>query len=56
MNIEIIVACLSFGVSLVNAAGVAVIYMQYLKTASNVVCTIRATKNGEIMVDDPFSV
>lgn len=54
MNIDIIIACLSFGVSLANAAGVAAIYMQYLKTARNVVCTIKATKDGEVVIDDPF--
>jgi len=54
MIIDTAVAWVAIGVSLVNAGGVAMVYLQHLKTARNVVCTIRATKDGEIKIDDPF--
>lgn len=56
MMIESVVAWVSIGISLVNAGGVAMVYLQHLKTAQNVITTIRATKDGEIIIDDPFSV
>lgn len=56
MIIDTAVAWIAVGISLVNAGGVAMVYLQHLKTARNVVCTIRATKDGEIKIDDPFSL
>ena len=56
MIIDTMVAWFAVGVSLVNAIGIAMVYLQHLKTVRNVVCTIRATKDGEIKIDDPFSL
>ncbi len=56
MIIDTAVAWIAVGISLVNSGGVAMVYLQHLKTARNVVCTIRTTKDGEIEIDDPFSL
>ncbi|MGV8108282.1 hypothetical protein [Methanospirillum sp.] len=54
MNIESITAVISVGISLVNSLAVAGIYLRYVQTASNIICTIRTDEKGEIEIDDPF--
>lgn len=54
MSTDLIVAGISFGIALLNAGAVAGMYVHMMRSARNVVCTIRAGENGEVRIDDPF--
>lgn len=54
MNTETIAAGISLGIALLNVGAVAGMYVHMVKSARNVVCTIRTTENGEVRIDDSF--
>lgn len=54
MNTETIAAGISLGIALLNAGAVAGMYVHMVRSARNVVCTIRKTENGEVRIDDSF--
>lgn len=54
MSIDLIVTGISIGTALLNAGAVAGMYVHMMRSARNVVCTIRAGENGEVRIDDPF--
>ncbi|HOJ97861.1 MAG TPA: hypothetical protein PK024_13600 [Methanospirillum sp.] len=54
MSTDLIVAGISIGFALLNAGAVAGMYVHMMRSARNVVCTIRAGENGEVRIDDPF--
>lgn len=54
MNTETIAAGISLGIALLNAGAVAGMYVHMVRSARNVVCTIRTTENGVVRIDDSF--
>jgi len=54
VSTDLIVAGISIGIALLNAGAVAGMYVHMMRSARNVVCTIRAGENGEVRIDDPF--
>ena len=56
MSFDFLFACISFGIAVVNSIAVASVYVKYIRDARNVICAIRADKDGEITILDPLSL
>ncbi len=56
MSIDLIVTGISIGTALLNAGAVAGMYVHMMRSARNVVCTIRTAEDGEVRIDDPFLI
>jgi hypothetical protein len=54
VSIDLIIAGISIVTALLNAGAVACVYMHMVRSAWNVVCTIRTAEDGEVRIDDPF--
>ena len=55
MSIEVIIASVSFGVSLVTCAVTAGVYLKYAGMAQRIVCMVTTDENGKVRITDRFS-
>jgi len=54
MSTETILAGISIAMTLLNTGVVTGMYVYMVRSARNVICTIRAGEDGEVAIDDPF--
>lgn len=54
MSIEVIIASISVGITLVNCAVTAGVYLRYVRLARRIVCMVTADEDGRVRVTDPF--
>ena len=54
MSIEIVLALVSFGVSIMNCIAVGMLYLHHVRSLRNMIVSVAADETGAIRIMNPF--